>query len=71
MATSPTPVTPPLTQRPAWQALQAHDGRIRDVHLCTLFAEDPQRGERLMAEGVGPCIRYLPTKEARSYGLNR
>ncbi len=45
--------TTPLTARPAWRALQAHFETIRDVHLRTLFHDDPRRGERLTAEGAG------------------
>jgi glucose-6-phosphate isomerase len=47
-----------LTRRPAWQALQAHYQQMRDVHLRTLFAQDPQRGERLVAEGAGLTLDY-------------
>src|SRR5437763_5756341 len=48
----------PLTQRPAWQALEAHHRRLRDVHLRQLFADDPGRGERLVAEGAGLYLDY-------------
>ena len=48
----------PLTQRPAWQALAEHCASIRDQHLRQLFAEDPQRGERLNAEGAGIYLDY-------------
>src|ERR671935_3055700 len=58
MTTSSTHATLPLTQRPAWRALQAHYEAIRDVHLRTLFAEDPRRGERLAAEAVGLYLDY-------------
>ena len=63
MATHPTPTSPPqvlepLTKRDAWKALQAHYETIRDVHLRTLFAEDPQRGQRLTAEAVGIFLDY-------------
>jgi glucose-6-phosphate isomerase len=47
-----------LTQRPAWQALAAHYQQVRDVHLRTLFADDPGRGERLAAEAVGLYFDY-------------
>src|SRR5947209_8376364 len=43
----------PLTQRPAWQALEKHYQEMRDVHLRTLFADDPKRGDRLAAEALG------------------
>ena len=42
-----------LRERPAWQALEAHHAEIRDTHLRELFAADPERGERLVAEGAG------------------
>jgi len=32
--------------------------QIRDVHLRTLFAEDPQRGERLTVEAAGLYLDY-------------
>jgi glucose-6-phosphate isomerase len=35
------------TASPAWQALQAHSETIRKLHLRDLFAEDPDRFERL------------------------
>src|SRR5262245_61781545 len=47
-----------LTRRPEWQALRQHSEKIRDVHLRTLFAEDPHRGERLTAEAVGLYLDY-------------
>jgi glucose-6-phosphate isomerase len=36
-----------LVDQSAWQALAAHHRQIRDFHLRQLFADDPQRGERL------------------------
>jgi glucose-6-phosphate isomerase len=48
----------PLTQTPAWKALQGHATKMRDVHLRELFAEDPKRGERLAVEGVGLYFDY-------------
>ncbi len=50
--------TTSITQRPAWQALARHYQKIKDVHLRTLFAEDPARGERLTAEAVGLYLDY-------------
>jgi len=49
---------PPLTGSPAWQALVAHHAGIKDVHLRTLFAEDPGRAKRLSAEGAGLFLDY-------------
>ncbi len=37
----------PLTDSPAWRALAAHAGSLRQVHLRELFARDSQRFERL------------------------
>ncbi|MEO8954693.1 MAG: glucose-6-phosphate isomerase [Ktedonobacteraceae bacterium] len=48
----------PLTQRPAWQALEEHYQQMRDVHLRQLFADDPQRGERFAAEAIGLYFDY-------------
>jgi glucose-6-phosphate isomerase len=49
-------VTP--RQLPAWGALEAHYRAIRDLHLRTLFGEDPRRGERLTAEAAGLYLDY-------------
>jgi glucose-6-phosphate isomerase len=48
----------PLTARPAWKALEAHLPKVRDLHLRSLFANDPKRGERLAAEAVGIYLDY-------------
>ena len=48
----------PLTRRPAWKALQNHFKTIRDTHLRTLFEQDPQRGQRMTAEGAGLFLDY-------------
>ena len=47
-----------LNHSPAWQALAAHHDRIKDVHLRTLFADDPGRAERFSAEGAGLFVDY-------------
>jgi glucose-6-phosphate isomerase len=46
------------SERPAWQALAAHHAKVRDLHLRALFAEDPQRGERLNVEAAGLFLDY-------------
>ena len=51
-------VRTPLTSRPAWKALATHARAMQDVHLRTLFADDPTRGERLTAEGAGLFLDY-------------
>jgi glucose-6-phosphate isomerase len=47
-----------LPGRPAWGALETHARAMRDLHLRTLFAGDPARGERLTAEGAGLFLDY-------------
>ena len=47
-----------ITGTPAWQALQNHYSQIRDVHLRTLFDQDPKRGERLSLDEVGIYLDY-------------
>ena len=47
-----------LTARPAWNRLEAHYQEIRDVHMRTLFKDDPSRGERMTAEAVGIYLDY-------------
>jgi glucose-6-phosphate isomerase len=47
-----------LTERPGWKALAAHFQQVRNLHLRQLFAEDPERGERLTAEAVGIYLDY-------------
>src|SRR5438132_5937613 len=49
---------PPLRQRPAWALLQAHYQTIRNLHLRQLFAQEPNRGERLSAEAAGIYLDY-------------
>lgn len=48
----------PLTQLPAWRALQSHFREVEGLHLRDLFASDPARGERLTAEGAGLYLDY-------------
>jgi glucose-6-phosphate isomerase len=50
--------TRPLRDRPAWKALETHHTKMRDAHLRSLFADDPGRGERFTAEGVGLFLDY-------------
>ena len=55
---STTSVIKPLTQRPAWKALAAHQKKIAKLHLRGLFAADKQRGEKLTAEAIGLFLDY-------------
>jgi glucose-6-phosphate isomerase len=52
------PAIVPLSARPAWQALAAHYRQVRTRHLRELFAADPTRGERLVAEAGGLYLDY-------------
>ena len=47
-----------LAERPQWRALTEHRGQIGRRHLRELFAADPSRGERLVAEGAGLYLDY-------------
>src|SRR5262245_10049724 len=47
-----------LTARPAWKALEAHHRMVRELHLRTLFADDPKRGEHMTAEAAGIFLDY-------------
>jgi len=58
MSTRVMPSVRPLRERPAWKALENHYGEIRGKHLRELFAEDPTRGERLVAEAAGLFLDY-------------
>ena len=49
---------PQLTQLAAWQALEAHYPKIRELHLRKLFADDPQRGIRMTVEAAGIYFDY-------------
>ena len=48
----------PLTERPQWQALQAHQREIGSRHLRDLFAEAPARGEHFNATAAGLYLDY-------------
>ena len=48
----------PLPRRQSWKALQAHYKNVRELHLRTLFADDPQRGSRMTAEAAGLFLDY-------------
>jgi glucose-6-phosphate isomerase len=44
---------PALRERPAWKELERHFAQVRDARLRDLFAADPGRGARLVADGAG------------------
>ena len=53
-----TETSPTLRGMDAWQALDAHHAELVGVHLRELFDEDPQRGERMVAEACGLHLDY-------------
>jgi glucose-6-phosphate isomerase len=58
MRNSTFPQSQPLTERSQWRALTQHRGQIEGKHLRELFADDPSRGERLVAEAAGLYLDY-------------
>jgi len=48
----------PLPDRATWKELRDHHAQVRDVHLRDLFADDPQRGERLTLDACGIYLDY-------------
>jgi glucose-6-phosphate isomerase len=47
-----------LRETPAWGRLQSHFAEIRQTHLRDLFADDKERGERLVADGAGLFLDF-------------
>jgi glucose-6-phosphate isomerase len=47
-----------LREREAWRALTRHHAEVGRAHLRELFAQDPDRGERMTAEGAGLHLDY-------------
>jgi glucose-6-phosphate isomerase len=50
--------TKPAKKRTTWSALASHYKKVSGLHLRQLFADDPQRGERLAVEAVGLYLDY-------------
>jgi len=50
--------SPATVKRQSWKALESHHQEISKRHLRELFAEDPQRGERMALEAVGLYFDY-------------
>jgi len=48
----------PAAKRQAWKDLANHYRKIRELHLRQLFADDPNRGERMTTEAVGLYFDY-------------
>jgi glucose-6-phosphate isomerase len=47
-----------LTQRPVWKSLGKHYQLVENLHLRTLFADDPSRGQRMTVEAEGIYLDY-------------
>ena len=47
-----------LPRRQAWKALQVHYKSMQATHLRTMFADDPQRGNRMSVEAIGVFLDY-------------
>ena len=59
MTTPAEPRTaPPAAEQSAWKALKQHYAKIRKSHLRKLFAQDPERGDRLKVEALGIYLDY-------------
>ena len=48
----------PLSERPAWKALEAHARQIKNLSLRQMFADDPARGTRFTAEFGGIFLDF-------------
>src|SRR4030095_2339873 len=53
-----TAIQAKLTNRQSWKALETHYESIRNLHLRTLFENDPKRGERFTLEAAGLFLDY-------------
>ncbi|HEV8648026.1 MAG TPA: glucose-6-phosphate isomerase, partial [Actinomycetes bacterium] len=51
-------VTTRITDSPEWRALAAHYDQVKDIHLRTLFADDPGRGETMTLEAGDLYLDY-------------
>ena len=58
MRPTPGPTPTPLRERAAWRALEAHRDMLASTDLRGLFADDPDRGERLALEACGLYLDY-------------
>jgi glucose-6-phosphate isomerase len=58
MAARVQPPSKESTQGAAWNALETHHKKIREVTLRELFTEDRKRGERMTAQALGIHLDY-------------
>src|SRR5499427_4676475 len=57
-ARSGTAPTQSRSKRTVWRDLQDHHAMMQGLHLRSLFADDPARGERMTAEAAGVYLDY-------------
>ena len=55
----------PLSYRPAWKALAAHQKKITGLHSRQLFAADPKRDERMTVEVAGLFFDYFVPRRVK------
>jgi glucose-6-phosphate isomerase len=61
---------PPITASPEWQRLVDHHAAVAGVHLRTLFADDPKRGETMTVEAGDLFLDYSKNRvTAETIGL--
>src|SRR5215469_10584330 len=53
-----TPARRPALKGSPWSALASHYKTISKVHLRQLFADDPNRGQRMAIQAVGLYLDY-------------
>lgn len=53
-----TPARRTAIKRSAWSALASHCNNASKLHLRQLFADDPERGQRMAIEAVGLYLDY-------------
>ncbi len=58
MATHAVSLPRKVNESVAWNKLEAHYQKMREVHLRRLFADDPNRSERLTAKAAGLFLDY-------------
>jgi len=57
-STQTQPAATPLTELPAWKALEEHAAAMSKVHLRQLFADDPGRAARFSHEALGLFLDF-------------
>src|SRR3954463_11392697 len=55
----------PISEPPEWRALAEHHERVKDTHLRTLFADDPDRGTTLAPRAGDLYLDYSKNRLTR------